>query len=219
MEIVIDYRERSIIQELGDSIYTVENLIIGDIVIKKDKKELVIIERKTMDDFIGSIKSGRYAEQRERLKLFRQGMPEVKIIYLLENRKPSEIRNTIDGAITNLLLFHNISVIYSDDIPNTVDIIKNMSRKLEEKDVSSLVDCLNLPVLKKAKIHENMFMLQLCLIPGVSRTISSMIVDKYQTLHEFLECKPTAIELSGLVISKRKVGLKVAERILAVYFG
>jgi ERCC4-type nuclease len=197
MEIVIDYRERSIIQELGDSIYTVENLIIGDIVIKKDKKELVIIERKTMDDFIGSIKSGRYAEQRERLKLFRQGMPEVKIIYLLENRKPSEIRNTIDGAITNLLLFHNISVIYSDDIPNTVDIIKNMSRKLEEKDVSSLVDCLNLPVLKKAKIHENM----------------------YQTLHEFLECKPTAIELSGLVISKRKVGLKVAERILAVYFG
>jgi ERCC4-type nuclease len=220
MELVIDYRERGILEILGDTVKPV-NLIIGDIVIKKESRDLVIIERKTMVDLISSIKSGRYAEQRERLKLYKEANPGVKIVYLLENCFGGhQSKVLLDGAITNLILFHDISVIYSDNLGNTVDIINGMVTKLKETDISGLCVSQNLPVLKKAKISENMFLLQLCLIPGVSRTISSVIVEKYQTLQEFLGCKPSILEISNLTFGKsnRKIGKKVAERIFLVYF-
>ena len=221
MELVIDYRERGILELLGDTVAKPVNLIIGDIVVKKESRDLVIIERKTMDDFTSSIKSGRYAEQRERLKLYRAENPGVKIVYLLESCFGShQSKVLLDGAITNLILFHDISVIYSDNLENTVSIITGMISKLKETDISGLSIPLNLPVLKKAKISENMFLLQLCLISGVSRTISSVIVEKYPTLQEFLGCKPSINDLSNLSHGKsnRKIGKKVAERIFLVYF-
>ena len=69
MEIIIDQREPSKLKQyfLSTS-YTVhlQNLQLGDIIIKTPELEL-IIERKTIDDLASSIRDGRLREQKIRL--------------------------------------------------------------------------------------------------------------------------------------------------------
>ena len=90
----IDYREsslisliQSIIKELPDNkkqLYILEtpNLLIGDIIIKKDGVIKLIIERKSLSDLYSSIRDGRYKEQSYRLNEY--DLPNHNIIYLLE---------------------------------------------------------------------------------------------------------------------------------------
>lgn len=62
MEIVVDSRESKIIdyfRNVTETKITISQLVIGDIVLKKNGIELVIIERKTCSDFYNSICSGR----------------------------------------------------------------------------------------------------------------------------------------------------------------
>lgn len=221
MEIEIDCREIQLITFFQKLDLSIKALTIGDIIIKKDSKELVIIERKTLSDFLSSIKSSRYSEQRERLKLYRTENPHVKIIYMVEGTRFDLFpeKSIIFGAMENLILFHDIYVLFTINTEHTAKTIENMSKKLSETDTSSLKESLNLPVTKKAKINENMFLLQLCLIPGVSRTVAEKIVEKYENLQIFLETKPGIENLADILIAKRKLGKKLAEKIIQVYWG
>ena len=128
-------------------------------------------------------------------------------------------KSIIFGAMENLILFHDIYVLFTINTEHTAKTIENMSKKLSETDTSSLKESLNLPVTKKAKINENMFLLQLCLIPGVSRTVAEKIVEKYENLQIFLETKPGIENLADILIAKRKLGKKLAEKIIQVYWG
>ena len=80
MRIVIDRRERELINKTNESLFRlpeedkkhieiiVEDLLIGDILIQNNEKtNLLIIERKTFPDLLASVKDGRYAEQSHRL--------------------------------------------------------------------------------------------------------------------------------------------------------
>ena len=76
MIIKIDYREKKLIElikkneEFSKKEYTllVENLDLGDIIFcDSDGKELILIERKSIEDLSSSIIDGRYAEQSFRL--------------------------------------------------------------------------------------------------------------------------------------------------------
>ena len=77
--LLIDYREKSLKtyfetfdftndKHLKNIILKIENLDLGDIIIKKDEKVILIIERKTLQDLYSSINDGRYKEQKVRLK-------------------------------------------------------------------------------------------------------------------------------------------------------
>ena len=59
--IQLDYREKALIEifQKNDVSYETKNLLIGDINIKKDGNESIIIERKTLSDLLSSIKDGR----------------------------------------------------------------------------------------------------------------------------------------------------------------
>ena len=68
MQIQIDIREKELIalsKENTNTNYDIihKSLPIGDVILTKDGKELVIIERKTVKDLAASIKDGRYKEQ------------------------------------------------------------------------------------------------------------------------------------------------------------
>ena len=71
MKLVIDNREpKELITALQNRVDSVslENLEIGDIIIKNDNnKTILIFERKSLSDLISSIKDGRYKEQSFRL--------------------------------------------------------------------------------------------------------------------------------------------------------
>ena len=90
MLIKIDIRESSLYEKCNNMLCNFNNiklellsLHIGDIIIcADDGEELVLIERKTLNDLASSIKDGRYKEQGYRL----DGMPQHNhyIYYLVE---------------------------------------------------------------------------------------------------------------------------------------
>jgi ERCC4-type nuclease len=77
MIIKIDIREQELLGEINKLVQFIpifkqlkvvtENLPLGDIIIADEKEEKLIIERKTINDLLASIKDGRYEEQSYRL--------------------------------------------------------------------------------------------------------------------------------------------------------
>jgi len=73
MIIKIDTRECALLQQINNQISFVpifksievktETLPIGDIIINDGTEDKLIIERKTINDLLSSIKDGRYEEQ------------------------------------------------------------------------------------------------------------------------------------------------------------
>ena len=120
--IKMDYREKfsGIIEELEKSSfpfsYELTHLKSGDYVIE-DK---ILIERKTLTDFLESIKSGRLFDQ-----AYRMTKSKKSVLFILEGRR-SEInisqmsRNVIQGALIQLGVFLGIPVVRANDIKETV---------------------------------------------------------------------------------------------------
>lgn len=238
MEIVFDNREKYLIDLIATSqeplfknIKT-ENLELGDIIIKKDNKPILIFERKTFDDLAQSVKDGRYKEQK--LRLLNNYNPNM-IIYILEgplkgsnNKIFSGMKlGVIKNIIIKTLIRDNIKVITSNDLDDTLYYIQTAYNKLESGQIS-----INTPELenynklvkteKKANVTCDKFLyITLCQIPGVSSLVATPIAKEYKTIKNLLNSYDK-LETSGLrekmlkdmkCNEKRKVGPAVSKKI------
>jgi crossover junction endonuclease MUS81 len=93
----------------------VEPLPIGDILVKTDEgKDVMIVERKTLQDLLASIKDGRYEEQSHRLRNA-SGFPTHNVLYIIEGMY-STLRTSLEkklviSTIASLNYFKGFSVI------------------------------------------------------------------------------------------------------------
>ena len=78
----------------GNSNIKIEQLDIGDVIIKRQNKILCIIERKTYVDYASSIKDGRNKNQTYRIDEYMKNNPDVDIIYLIEGNSINEQQKT-----------------------------------------------------------------------------------------------------------------------------
>jgi len=152
MIIKIDYRENDLYNKClnnnnnNNIIIERNNLPIGDIIIEDNEKELLIIERKTLNDLAASIKDGRYKEQSFRLNQL--SIPNHNIIYLIEGcfinykKNISSItpstkmpENTLLSAIITLNYYKGFSIYRTFNIDETAKYILQLANKLlKEKD-------------------------------------------------------------------------------------
>ena len=91
-------------------------LEVGDIILYKESKPILVIERKTLADLYSSIKDGRWKEQKARLI---SNFPTYKILYLIENMHINAHcinQKTIIGSLINTLLRDNIKLIFSKSL-------------------------------------------------------------------------------------------------------
>jgi len=220
MKLLIDCRENKIIEEFKNiklinneysSIeYHTKQLDLGDIVFESEKNT-IIIERKTHNDLISSIKDGRYEEQS--LRLSHSNLPNHHIIYLIEGKlnSNSKEKKTIISAITSLLIYKGFSVLCTNSQQETALLIFQMFKKLT-KDISKpyyyspSTDNLEKEkcyseVIKKVKKEnvspENISEIMLCQIPNVSSTISKIVINKFgniRSLCKELEGNPNCLE-------------------------
>jgi ERCC4-type nuclease len=148
MIIKIDIREQELLSEINKLVQFIpifkqlkvvtENLPIGDIIIADEKEEKLIIERKTINDLLASIKDGRYEEQSYRLNGLEHHNH--NIIYLIEgdvnkvNRfKDSQLEKlTSYSAMFSLNYYKGFSVFRSFNLNETALIVCNMAYKLEK---------------------------------------------------------------------------------------
>ena len=147
MLIKVDTRETSLLQQINYLVETVtafkfltiksETLPLGDIIINDDKEDKLIIERKSINDLMSSIKDGRYEEQSYRLNGLEHHNH--NIIYLIEgdvNRvnkfKPiSQVEKlTIYSAMFSLNYYKGFSVFRSFSMEETATIVCNMAYKM-----------------------------------------------------------------------------------------
>ena len=205
-----------------------EQLPLGDIIINDGHKELIIIERKSLTDLAASIKDGRYEEQSYRLNGIEHHNH--NIVYLIEgdfskfnafkfnafkNGSGSLDKQTLYSAMFSINYYKGFSLMRSQSVDETANIIFNMAHKLA-KDVnkqafySNLSNSLlnDLPnssadtvkeadkdycaVIKKVKkdnvTAENIGEIMLCQIPGVSSASALAIFEQFKTLPNLIKC-------------------------------
>jgi len=209
MNIYIDYRETDLYDYLSNKQIGTNtndfkinkiNLEIGDIQIEPDDKSFkLVFERKTISDLLSSIKDGRYKEQKTRMM---SAFDTSKCCYIIENQLCSSNRLSeqdkyiLDSAIIHTMFRDKIHVIETDNVQQTGNwIIKiatrcqknpqNFSNDESENQNVKYIDCLKVKTKKSDNIDKNTcYLLQLCQIPGISKTIAKEIIKVYPTLKE-----------------------------------
>ena len=214
MKIRIDNRERSLIKlmkalknqyEFNHLEIVVEKLDLGDIIIENKKgDELLVIERKSLNDLASSIKDGRYNEQS--LRLDNYNIHNHNIIYILEgnmalwSNKYSKMNNkTLYVTMFCLNYYKGFSTIKTNDMLETGEYILRLSDKMwREKYKVSYYDKTQTnyspkrysevvnKVKKKNITPENIGEIILNQIPGISSTTSLAIMKKFGSLYNLL---------------------------------
>ncbi len=147
MIIKVDVRETALLQQITNQVSFVpvfkpleiktDTLPIGDIIINDGTEDKLIIERKSVNDLLASIKDGRYEEQSYRLNGLNHHNH--NIIYLIEGdvnrvnrfKSDSQVEKlTMYSAMFSLNYYKGFSVFRSFSLEESATIICNMAYKM-----------------------------------------------------------------------------------------
>ena len=191
--------------------YEIKSLDVGDYIIydEKNKKNLVIFERKSLKDLEASIKDGRYNEQSYRLS--NENIHNHNIYYIIEgsilNYKNTNFKNTLYSTLCSISYYKGFSIINSLNDIETIEIIyRFMNKILREKDKFPFYNIdINeneeniiiennkdnyIDVIKSSKksniTKENIDLIMLMQIPGVSVQSASAILNVFKKLKDLI---------------------------------
>jgi len=256
MKIIIDEREHSLFEKCQHTIQS-QNLSfhlskavlnLGDIHFKtNDDIDILLIERKTFSDLLSSIKDGRYEEQSYRL-INSSGFSPHNIFYLLEGMfsqlyNPND-KKVILSCMTSLQFFKGFSIIRTNNLFETTDMILSMADKIQRellkgktpyyKQIQNLENNQEAPaanyctVVKKVKkdniTPENIGEILLCQIPGISSITAIAIMKHFQGFPNLIEqlkqnpqCLDTImIETNGKTRKINKSSIENIQRFLLI---
>ena len=147
MKIIVDERERALYDRLDARLSSLKTpsfailekrvLPLGDILLETDEgKKVMLIERKTYNDLLASIKDGRYEEQSYRL-IHSSGYPLHSIVYLLEGlfsqlRTPLE-KKIVYSSMTSLHFFKGFSLYKTSTVDETAEWLIYTADKIERE--------------------------------------------------------------------------------------
>lgn len=146
MKVIIDCREKSLYDKcwlinetLKNSFVEIEsrNLPLGDILLESDEGRPVwIVERKSLQDLLASIKDGRYEEQSFRLKNAAE-YPRHNVIYIIEGmysqlQSPQQKR-VILSTMASLQYFKGFTVFRTCSTQETAELLVYMGDKIDRK--------------------------------------------------------------------------------------
>lgn len=250
MKIILDERETHLFNAIQEKLETMENtsyniekkpLTLGDIHFVQDEKEILIIERKSLQDLVSSIKDGRYEEQSYRL-IHSSGLFRHNIVYIVEGlfsqlRHPiSREKKMVYSAMTMLQIFKGFNVVRTNSVIDTAEWILYTADKLrrelergnlpwtpEQKEGGNNEPVPYCNVVKKTKkdniTPENIGEIILSQIPGISTVSAIAVMKKFGTISNLVDSirnDPTCLndivcETKG---KTRKIGKNVVENIL-----
>ena len=235
MILEIDNREPSTIKEYfsnsgsnGNGIKCYhKNLEQGDFIIRDDNENiLLIIERKTIDDLLASVKDSRYSEQSERYSNLE--LSNSKIYYIIEgniNRYCSDSPEykTYYSCIFSLSFKKEFSVLVSNDITGTINLLNQfLSRMCENKEISKSKTSLSL-IKKQTITLQNINSYMLNLVPSIGLSTATEILKHFDgkvynlmkkcNQNESNESNELNNLLSNIKINNRKLSKKIIENI------
>lgn len=218
MNLILDYREKDLYNECikhNDKNINIEtrNLLLGDIVIEYENKEIFIFERKTWTDLGSSIKDGRYSEQSFRLN--NHFLHNHNIMYIVEGDFEKYINNkhsrtpmdTLLSSIVSINFFKGHSVYRTLSLHETAYFVLHYTYKLNKEypkkqpyydniALTPIIDsrsadaeyCDTLKNTKKNNITmDNINIIFLSQIPHVSTISAKAIMLKYPTIKQLID--------------------------------
>ena len=211
MKLVIDSREADLFKNVTDFVKTndldinieKQQLDLGDALILDDNdKELIIFERKSLNDLCASITDGRYKEQSFRLQ--QHPLHNHNIYYLIEGviekfvpQKFNRIsRKAIYSTLVTLNYHKGFTVMRTTSCLETSRLLiftyekmkkENKPSYYEKKcedpaDYSSVVKCAKKDQITTENIHQIMLMQ----IPGVSQMVAKTIMSKFDGMVDLI---------------------------------
>lgn len=247
IKIIVDNRERKLIPLIkslnNDYGYNYEIVIdkldIGDIIIKKDDEEIMIIERKSYNDLAGSLRDGRYQEQSFRLNSV--NLHNHNIVYLIEGDRDKYSNRYSKVPFSTLLVtmfciqyYKGFCVFQTRNLVETAEYILRMSNKISREkkregyylknENSNMKEKSYSDVIKREKksniTPENIGEIILSQIPGISSKSSKAIMSHFESLHDMLlklkkdkHCLDN-IELTTSNGSKRRISQSVKNNVI-----
>lgn len=212
MLIQIDSREPDILKNAFES-KELLNLDLGDIVIKKDNIILCIFERKNINDLLASVKDTRYSEQSERLNNLE--LNNNCIYYIIEGNRynySGSDEKTLYSCIYSLSYNKGFSILLSNNIQDTIKLVKEISLRLNEN--KSIKKEINL--IKKPKVlKENIYSVMLSNIPGIGLSTAKEILSYFNNdiTKLIIEVKNDNKCLNEIKINNKKLNKKIIENI------
>ena len=244
LNLVYDSRELKL-KELLEPTDTInlsqEYLELGDIIFRDESKDILVIERKTMSDLYSSIQDGRYKEQKIRLM---NHYSRKQIVYIIEGTISSstkffkKAKPITDGALLNMAFRDKLTVIRTKDIGETCSILYKIGGKIiknpeffkneneKESNISKINYLDTIKICKKDNMTPKLCnIVQLSQIPGVSKQMGEIIIEKYGSLtHLILEytklndLKDKLEFLKNIELTNRKIGPVISKRIYEFLF-
>ncbi|MAG79021.1 hypothetical protein CMI40_01450 [Candidatus Pacearchaeota archaeon] len=181
-KIIVDYRERNSLvpSELISLGFHVEfkALKIADYIVND-----VVIERKTVTDFISSIINRRLLSQIIDLQQYENKLLIVEGIDEQELYNNSEERigmnpNAIRGFLLSILLKYKIPLIFTKNYEDTAKFISVLSKKKSKE--------IPLNVRKKSFNKKEQMQYILESFPGIGPTTSKKLLEKFKTIKEII---------------------------------
>lgn len=205
----IDCREHALIQLLGAES---KQLDLGDISFEKDGQVYALVERKTANDLAASLCDGRYQEQSYRL--LESGIPAHRIMYLIEGSL-HQVKNiplkTLQSAVVSLWM-KGFSVMRTESIQETAELLKLVDERIN-KEVKDADYVSTLRIKKKDKLtSENIDIMMLSQIPGVSTVTAKALLETYGTIYALTtQLKENPSLLDSFLCGKKKISKKLVE--------
>ena len=166
--IEIDNREPQIFKNLFSNyeqnlIVSFKNLEQGDILLKNNDKILLLIERKSIEDLLASVKDNRYYNQINRFNQILNESQNLKIIYILEGNRNNYGKETseykcLNSCIFSLMYRYNFQVIFTNNMNDSFDFINNLYNSLLNNDFNNnKIEFESLSLIKKLKLKKKNF--------------------------------------------------------------
>lgn len=218
LKIEIDIRENKIIENINIQYpninIIIQQLDIGDIIITNEYSS-ILIERKTKEDVISSIKDGRWKNQKYRiLENFD------KCIYVIEGDNILNNDPILSGAYINTICRDKIPIIFTKSVTETVIFIKNIYDKLIANP-SRFVNTNNYISTLKAKTKKidnidkkNCLILQLSQIPTINTKIATKIENIHNSMKDLIDTLSNTDDPIKYLQQIHNIGEKKAEKII-----
>ena len=205
-KIIIDHQEKNslLISELIDLGFEIEftRLKVADYIVKG-----VAIERKTISDFIGSIKNKRLLRQLEELQQYEKKLLIIEGIYEQELYTDSqEIEgmhaNAIRGFLLSVLLSFKVPILFTKDYQDTAKFMDVLSRKKNTRDIG-------LNVSKKTLDSNERSQFILEGFPGIGPKTAKKLLKEFGNIKKIMNASEE--ELKEILGKKTLVFMKIIE--------
>jgi len=174
LEIIIDDRERNVkLLNKLEEVFNIkrERLDVGDFVIS----DRIIIERKTLEDFLASLLDKRIFEQIEKLKasyerplIIVEGSTDIEDLFNLRDIHPNAIR----GLLLTIMVDYNIPIIFVKNEEEFVNLLEILARREQLKNNKRPL----VKIVKKTKTVKEAQETLISSIPGINVQLASNLL-------------------------------------------